>query len=44
MFNVSWIDYKGSGENPSILDLSSKYNFDELRSLVINGKVASLNF
>ena len=32
------IDYKGSGENPSILDLSSKYNFDELRSLVINGK------
>ena len=32
------IDYKGSGENPSILDLSSKYNFDELRTLVINGK------
>ena len=31
------IDYKGSGENPSILNLSSRYNFNELSSLIING-------
>ena len=33
------IDYKGSGENPSILNLSSRYNFNELSSLIIMAKV-----
>ena len=32
------IDHKGSGENPSILDLGKKYSFSDMRSLIINGK------
>ena len=32
------VDFKGSGENPSIIDMNKKYNYDELRSLIYNGK------
>ena len=32
------VDFKGSGENPSIIDMNKKYNYDELRSVIYNGK------
>ena len=32
------VDFKGSGENPSIIGMNKKYNYDELRSVIYNGK------
>lgn len=32
------VDFKGSGENPSIIDMNKKYNYNELRSIIYNGK------
>ena len=32
------IDYKGSGNNPSIIGMRDKYNFNELKSIIKNGK------
>ena len=32
------IDYKGSGKNPSIIGMRDKYNFNELKSIIKNGK------
>ena len=32
------IDYKGSGKNPSIIGMKEKYSFNELKSIIKNGK------
>ena len=32
------IDFKGSGDNPSILEMKEKYKFNELKSIIYNGK------
>ena len=32
------VDFKGSGDNPSILDLKKKYKFNELKTIIYNGK------
>ena len=32
------VDFKGSGDNPSILEMKEKYKFNELKSIIYNGK------